>query len=100
MFQPSPRRVLIAVLSVFWAVLWIAPWAAALDGRGAAWAGPGPEPARAERHMVAAANPLAAQAGLEILRAGGSALDAAVATQLVLNLVEPQNSGSRERFPG
>ena len=50
-------------------------------------------PARAERHMVAAANPLAARAGLEILRAGGSALDAAIAIQLVLNLVEPQSSG-------
>ncbi len=43
--------------------------------------------------MVAAANPLATRAGLEILRAGGSALDAAVATQLVLNLVESQSSG-------
>ena len=56
-------------------------------------AGAEPAPARAQRHMVAAANPLAAQAGLEILRAGGSALDAAIATQLVLNLVEPQSSG-------
>ncbi len=43
--------------------------------------------------MVAAANPLAAQAGREILAAGGSAVDAAVAVQLVLNLVEPQSSG-------
>jgi gamma-glutamyltranspeptidase/glutathione hydrolase len=43
--------------------------------------------------MVAAANPLAAQAGREILGAGGSAVDAAVAVQLVLNLVEPQSSG-------
>jgi gamma-glutamyltranspeptidase/glutathione hydrolase len=43
--------------------------------------------------MVAAANPLAAEAGREILRAGGSAVDAAVAVQLVLNLVEPQSSG-------
>ena len=43
--------------------------------------------------MVAAANPHAARAGLEILRAGGSALDAAVAVQMVLNLVEPQSSG-------
>ena len=47
----------------------------------------------ATRDMVAAANPLAAQAGREILAAGGSAVDAAVAVQLVLNLVEPQNSG-------
>jgi gamma-glutamyltranspeptidase/glutathione hydrolase len=49
--------------------------------------------ARAERHMVAAAHPEAVAAGLEMLRAGGSAADAAVAVQLVLNLVEPQSSG-------
>ncbi|HEX8167587.1 MAG TPA: gamma-glutamyltransferase [Beijerinckiaceae bacterium] len=47
----------------------------------------------AQKYMVAAANPLAAEAGREILRAGGSAADAAVAVQLVLNLVEPQSSG-------
>jgi gamma-glutamyltranspeptidase/glutathione hydrolase len=47
----------------------------------------------AAHEMVAAANPLAARAGLEILRAGGSALDAAVAAQMVLGLVEPQSSG-------
>ncbi|WP_029032898.1 gamma-glutamyltransferase [Salinarimonas rosea] len=51
------------------------------------------EPARAERRMVAAANPIAAEAGLAILRAGGSAVDAMVTTQLVLNIVEPQSSG-------
>ena len=45
------------------------------------------------KDMVAAANPLAAQAGREILAAGGSAVDAAIAVQLVLNLVEPQSSG-------
>jgi len=47
----------------------------------------------AQRFMAAAANPLAATAGREILRAGGSATDAAIAIQLVLNLVEPQSSG-------
>jgi gamma-glutamyltranspeptidase/glutathione hydrolase len=47
----------------------------------------------AQGHMVAAANPHAARAGIEILRMGGSALDAAVAAQMVLNLVEPQSSG-------
>ncbi len=46
------------------------------------------------RHfMVATANPLATEAGYEILRAGGNAADAAVAVQLVLGLVEPQSSG-------
>nr|WP_206362097.1 gamma-glutamyltransferase family protein [Sphingomonas montana] len=43
--------------------------------------------------MVAAANPMAVDAGLEVLRAGGSAVDAAVAVQAVLGLVEPQSSG-------
>src|SRR5258706_1999830 len=45
------------------------------------------------RHMAAAANPLAAEAGRSILRARGSAIDAAIAMQMVLNLVEPQSSG-------
>lgn len=46
------------------------------------------------RHaMVAAANPLATEAGLAVLRRGGSAVDAAVAIQAVLGLVEPQSSG-------
>ncbi|HSB59415.1 MAG TPA: gamma-glutamyltransferase family protein, partial [Methyloceanibacter sp.] len=49
--------------------------------------------AKAKRHMVVAANPLAAEAGLAILRKGGSAVDAAIATQMVLNVVEPQSSG-------
>lgn len=43
--------------------------------------------------MVAAANPLAVEAGLNVLRRGGSAVDAAVAVQAVLGLVEPQSSG-------
>ncbi|MGZ3180923.1 MAG: gamma-glutamyltransferase [Telluria sp.] len=47
----------------------------------------------AKKFMVAAANPLAVEAGYEILKQGGSALDAAIATQLVLTLVEPQSSG-------
>ncbi|MDR7332186.1 gamma-glutamyltransferase family protein [Roseateles asaccharophilus] len=49
--------------------------------------------APAQRFAVTAANPLAAQAGLEMLRSGGSAMDAAIAVQLVLSLVEPQSSG-------
>ncbi|WPN46431.1 MULTISPECIES: gamma-glutamyltransferase [unclassified Pseudomonas] len=47
----------------------------------------------AEKYMAAAANPLAAEAGREMLRQGGSAIDAAIAMQAVLTLVEPQSSG-------
>ena len=47
----------------------------------------------AQRFMVAAANPLATDAGYQVLKAGGSALDAAIAVQMVLALVEPQSSG-------
>ena len=45
------------------------------------------------RFAVAAANPLATEAGDQIIRAGGSAVDAAIAVQMVLTLVEPQSSG-------
>ena len=68
-----------------------APWgdaapidaAARIDGTGRA----------AARFAVAAANPLATEAGYRVLKAGGSAVDAAVAVQMVLTLVEPQSSG-------
>ncbi|MBB3771910.1 gamma-glutamyltranspeptidase/glutathione hydrolase [Angulomicrobium tetraedrale] len=49
--------------------------------------------ATAKHWMVTAANPLAAEAGAAALRAGGNAIDAMVATQLMLGLVEPQSSG-------
>lgn len=45
------------------------------------------------RQMVVAAHPLAAEAGRAMLRAGGSALDAVIAAQMMLTLVEPQSSG-------
>ena len=47
----------------------------------------------AESFAVAAANPLATDAGYQVLKAGGNAIDAAIAVQMVLNLVEPQSSG-------
>lgn len=46
-----------------------------------------------EQFAVAAANPLATDAGYQVLKAGGSAIDAAIAVQMVLGLVEPQSSG-------
>jgi gamma-glutamyltranspeptidase/glutathione hydrolase len=50
-------------------------------------------PAKREQGFVIAANPLAARAGMEVLERGGSAVDAAVAVQAMLSLVEPQSSG-------
>ena len=69
---------------------------------GLALAQPAPEPASglvqkqaasAKHFILAAAHPLAAEAGYGVLRRGGTAIDAAVAVQMVLNLVEPQSSG-------
>lgn len=55
---------------------------------------PAPVAAKAEvQPFVIAANPLAAQAGMDVLKRGGSAADAALAVQTMLSLVEPQSSG-------
>ena len=51
------------------------------------------QPVEASDWMIAAANPLAVEAGAKVLGAGGSAADAMIATQAVLGLVEPQSSG-------
>ncbi len=75
----SIRRQLIATLA---AMVLAAPAASANAAEGFA-----------KHAMVAAANPLAAAAGVKVLKAGGSAVDAAVAVQAVLGLVEPQSSG-------
>ena len=54
---------------------------------------PGKTVVKAKSYMVVTANPLASKAGCAVLKAGGSAVDAAVAVQMVLGLVEPQSSG-------
>lgn len=74
--------------------LTVAPMAA--QAESIALSMPTPRPAATSpmsKGMVAAANPLAVEAGLRVLRDGGSAVDAAVAIQAVLGLVEPQSSG-------
>lgn len=47
----------------------------------------------AGEYMVSSANPYASEAGMRIIAKGGSAIDAAIAVQMVLNLVEPESSG-------
>jgi gamma-glutamyltranspeptidase/glutathione hydrolase len=54
---------------------------------------PAASPDSREQGFVIAANPLAARAGMEVLERGGSAVDAAIAVQAMLSLVEPQSSG-------
>jgi gamma-glutamyltranspeptidase/glutathione hydrolase len=64
-----------------------------IGAAGADTAAPVQQASTTPHAMVAAANPLAVAAGVEVLRKGGSAVDAAVAVQAVLGLVEPQSSG-------
>lgn len=79
---------------------WVAGVVLALTGCNQVQESPAPTsipqlalPAQPHQAMVAAANPHAVEAGLEVLREGGTALDAAVAVQAMLGLVEPQSSG-------
>ena len=70
---------------------------AVFAGTAAWWVQPGvaagTEPVRATKDMAVTANPYATDAAVEILRKGGNAVDAAIAAQFVLSLVEPQSSG-------
>jgi gamma-glutamyltranspeptidase/glutathione hydrolase len=70
------------------------PFCAALRGdRAAGWLAQGRSEVMARNGIVVASQPLAAQAGLDILKRGGNAVDAAVATAAMLNLVEPMWTG-------
>ena len=75
---------------------WLVPSGLAVAALAAVAFGSDAQPAapvEARTQLVVTANPHASAAGREILRAGGSAVDAAIAVQLVLTLVEPQSSG-------
>ncbi len=95
MLPPMTRRrlLLLVLLLLALSASGLAPRAHAFE-QPEGESGFAPKPlVKAKRHMVVAAHPLAAEAGLAILRKGGSAVDAGIATQMVLNLVEPQSSG-------
>lgn len=85
------------LIGIFLAALWAGIAASALaevPGQPEAASGfAANQEARGRLFMAVTANPLATDAAVEILRAGGTAADAAIAAQLVLNLVEPQSSG-------
>jgi gamma-glutamyltranspeptidase/glutathione hydrolase len=81
--QPVPRFLFLAAALLLAACSSGRPEVAVTD----------PRETFAQHQIVAAAHPLAVEAGREVLRAGGSAVDAAIAVQMVLTLVEPQSSG-------
>ncbi|MEE9317708.1 MAG: gamma-glutamyltransferase, partial [Rhodospirillales bacterium] len=98
--ENRPRKRLIPVFLAMAGVLAVAACqhekagGPTLTGPVQAQSGPGQTgPAKGYRHMVAAGHPLAAEAGRDILRRGGNAIDAAIAAQMVLGLVQPQSSG-------
>jgi gamma-glutamyltranspeptidase / glutathione hydrolase len=83
---------MIRLAMTLWACVCVLTWSAVAVAAPAE--GPQPKSYGPFKHaIVVAANPLAARAGLSVLKAGGSAADAAVAVQAVLGLVEPQSSG-------
>ena len=70
---------------------------AAQGARGQGWLGQGRSEVLARHGMVATSDPLAAQAGLEILQQGGNAIDAAVAAAAVLDVTSQNDTGAGRR---
>jgi gamma-glutamyltranspeptidase/glutathione hydrolase len=98
----TPFRSIASVVRALWLATLAIPLAVNAQAQAPAPAPAQPEAAsgyaareavKAARDMVATANPHATRAGLAMLERGGSAIDAAVAAQMVLTLVEPQSSG-------
>lgn len=97
------RRIAASVLCVASALFWPAAWAFDAGAQvnvqdinpeaASSSVLPKRDVAHAQHYMVSSANPLATQAGVDMLAEGGSATDAVIASQMVLNLVEPQSSG-------
>src|SRR6266851_6943283 len=105
MMHKAPIVALAIVVATTWLVTAQSPiqscsakpqpaWCSAVEGdRSEGWLSQSRSEVMGRNGIIATSQPLAAQAGLDILKKGGNAIDAAVATAAVLNLVEPMNVG-------